>query len=148
MEGALATTDLESLREYEEAVKQSEHNIAGHLAANLTKEFTVNGMYARALEIPQGCLLTSRVHVAEHIDICVSGDILVKNFYFDGQEDEIRIQGFNFLPAPAGRKRIGIAQAPTLWITVDRVPEGMELQECLDHVMVEQVEDYVKRLNP
>lgn len=75
----------------------------------------VNGMYARKILIPRDTILTGRVHLADYVDIMLSGDITVATP--DGVK---RFTGFNIFEGKQGRKRAGYAHEDTHWVTVHR----------------------------
>lgn len=75
----------------------------------------VNGMYARKILIPKDTILTGRVHLADYVDIMLSGDITVAT-----PEGTKRFTGFNIFEGKQGRKRAGYAHEDTHWVTVHR----------------------------
>lgn len=75
----------------------------------------VNGMYARKIMIPKDTILTGRVHLADYVDIMLSGDITVAT-----PEGVKRFTGFNIFEGKKGRKRAGYAHEDTHWVTVHR----------------------------
>jgi len=75
----------------------------------------VNGMYARKILIPKDTILTGRVHLADYVDIMLSGDITVAT-----PEGVKRFSGFNIFEGKQGRKRAGYAHEDTHWVTVHR----------------------------
>ena len=77
----------------------------------------INGMYTRQIMIPKDTLLTGRVHLADYVDIMLSGDISVATP--DGVK---RYTGYNVFHGKAGRKRAGYAHEDTHWITVHNTP--------------------------
>lgn len=83
------------------------------------------GIYAREITIPEGTLLTGRIHKFDHFDIMLSGDVTVST---DSGEVK-RLTGLNILEGKAGKKRAGYAHKDTHWITFhcaeERNPEEM-----------------------
>ena len=75
--------------------------------------YFAEGLYAREITIPQGVLLTGKVHKSEHLNILSKGTITVWT------ED-----GMKTLTAPAtlvsrpGTKRVGWAHTEVVWTTV------------------------------
>jgi hypothetical protein len=71
------------------------------------------GMYARAMYIPRGTVLTGKIHRHAHLNILLSGKIEILT------ED-----GVTMMTAPqmfvssAGTKRAGFAYEDTVWVTV------------------------------
>lgn len=78
-----------------------------------TNHYTVQGLYAREIFIPAGTLLTGKVHKAEHLNIVSQGEILV---WTEGGMR--RIKAPCVLPSYAGAKRVGLALADTVWVTI------------------------------
>lgn len=71
------------------------------------------GVYARELFIPQGTVLTGRIHKYSQINILLRGDISVLT------EDGVkRLQAPAVFESPAGCKRAGYAHEDTVWITI------------------------------
>ncbi len=73
----------------------------------------INGMYTRQILIPKDTLLTGRVHLADYVDIMLSGAT---------PEGVKRYTGYNVFHGKAGRKRAGYAHEDTHWITVHNTP--------------------------
>lgn len=85
-------------------------------------EWIDSGYYYRAIRIPKGALLTGARHRQEHE--CVSiGDIAVST-----DTGVTRLQGYHRLWAAAGKKRVGLAMADTIWLTVHWLPAGQGLE--------------------
>ena len=71
------------------------------------------GVYARELFIPQGTVLTGRIHKYSQINILLSGDISVLT------EDGIRRVVPPFVvESPAGTKRVAYAHEDSVWLTI------------------------------
>lgn len=91
------------------------------------------GLYAREITIPAGCLLTGKVHKAEHLNIISKGTITVWT------ED-----GMKTLSAPCtlvsrpGTKRVGLAHTETVWTTIHATRERDI--DTLERELVEEVE--------
>lgn len=104
----------ESIQRYEEfALTQTQVEIPpSHLISG--------GMYARQIVIPAGTVLTGDIYKFDHIDIMVSGRIIVSTDDGDVRE----LSGFNMFPSQSGKKRAGYAVEDTTWITVNNIPAG------------------------
>jgi hypothetical protein len=79
------------------------------------KETFVHGMYIREIMIPQGTILTGKVHKHPYVDIMLDGDIYVAT-----PTGTNRLTGYNVLEGIPGRKRAGYAYQDTPWVTVHR----------------------------
>lgn len=103
------------------------------------------GIYARAVCIPKGTLLTGKIYKDDHFDIMLSGDITVSSD--DGVK---RLKGFNIFDGKQGKKRAGIAHEDTFWITFCQ-SEYRQSGDYLDHLTVEsfkELDDELCNRNP
>ena len=75
------------------------------------------GIYCRKALIPAGTVLTGKIHLTEHANICC-GDITVWT-----EQGMRRIKGVETLVSLPGCKRVGYAHAETVWITVHANPD-------------------------
>lgn len=72
----------------------------------------INGMYRREITFPAGTLATGKIHTADHMDVMLTGEMLVAT-------DD----GFKHLIAPlmftsrAGNKKCGYAISDVTWVT-------------------------------
>lgn len=78
-----------------------------------TAHYFADGLYAREIFIPKGCLLTGKVHLAEHLNIVSLGDITVWT-----EQGIKRVTAPFTMVSKPGTKRIGFAHADTVWTTV------------------------------
>lgn len=83
-----------------------------------TRHYFANGLYAREILIPQGMVLTGRVHREEHLNIVSQGDITVWT-----EEGMKRVQAPFTLVSKPGTKRVGLAHADTVWTTIHACTE-------------------------
>lgn len=72
-----------------------------------------DGIYARELTIPKGCLLTGKVHKTVHLNIVSKGDITV--WTEDGMK---RLSAPFTMVSRPGTKRVGYAHEETVWTTI------------------------------
>jgi hypothetical protein len=102
-------------------------------------------IYARKIMIPKGTLLTGRIHLFDHFDIMISGDITVST---DSGEPK-RLTGFNLMKGDKGKKRAGFAHEDTHWVTFhsaeERDPE--EMYEFLTCSSFEEFEIFKSRFD-
>lgn len=88
-----------------------------HLAEDVHHHFAP-GIYMRELRIPQGAILTGKIHRTAHLNILTKGDISVMTEH-----------GIKRLVAPCviesspGIKRAGYAHEASIWITVHATTE-------------------------
>jgi len=112
------------------AIQELEREMLKHpqLDLEVTHHFAP-GIYARELFIPEGVLLTGKVHKTEHMNILASGRIEIA-----GQGELIGPLIFTSAP---GTKRAGYAHEDSTWITIHATTETdiptleHELVECL-----------------
>ena len=82
------------------------------------EHFCGGGIYGRRILIKKGTALEGEVHLTEHMNIIVSGDINVATEF--GAE---RIVGHRVLVSKPGSNRIGYANEDTVWITLHATAE-------------------------
>lgn len=83
-----------------------------------TTHYFAQGLYAREIFIPKGCLLTGKVHRFEHLNIVSQGDITV----WTEQGMKRVVAPFTLVSKP-GTKRVGFAHEDTIWTTVHACEE-------------------------
>lgn len=92
------------------------------------------GLYLRALVIPKGSYLTSKVHAIEHPFILAEGKITI--FTEDG--GEVHLQSPHIDITKAGTRRFARADEDSLWITchaTDKTTEAeVEAEVIIDRV--------------
>jgi hypothetical protein len=76
------------------------------------------GIYAREITIPKGCLLTGKVHKTVHLNIISKGDITV--WTEDGMK---RVKAPFTMVSRPGTKRVGFAHEDTVWTTIHGTDE-------------------------
>lgn len=76
------------------------------------------GVYMRELRIPQGAVLTGKIHRTEHLNILAKGDISVLTEH--GVE---RLKAPCVIKSSPGIKRAGYAHEDTVWICVHATTE-------------------------
>lgn len=92
-----------------------------------TTHYFAQGLYAREIFIPKGCLLTGKVHRAEHLNIVSLGDITVWT-----EQGMKRVTAPFTMVSKPGTKRVGLAHEDTIWTTVHAAIEtNIELLEQL-----------------
>lgn len=77
------------------------------------KELLHCGMYLRLVKIPAGAVCVGKEVQVPTVSVVI-GDITVST-----DNGIQRLQGWNCLPALAGKKRIGVAHTDTYWATVN-----------------------------
>lgn len=82
-----------------------------------TDHYFAPGVYCRQLFIPEGCLLSGKVHKTEHLNV-MCGDLTV--FTEDGEK---RLTGWHVIKSAPGTKRIGFAHSNTFWMTIHPTEE-------------------------
>jgi hypothetical protein len=83
-----------------------------------TRHYHADGLYAREITIPAGCLLTGKVHKREHINIVAKGCISIVT-----DEGEKLVEAPCVMVSKPGTKRVGYAHEETVWVTVHATTE-------------------------
>lgn len=87
------------------------------------KHLLHGGMYARAVTVPAGTLLTGHIYKFDHIEVMTSGTLMVTTD--DGQSR--LLEGFNLMPALSGKKRAAYAVEDTTWVTFHTVGDTAKM---------------------
>ena len=92
------------------------------------------GQYARELFIPKGVCLIGKIHKCEHLNIISKGDITVLT------ETGMKriIAPYTFVSRP-GTKRVGLAHADTVWVTI-HATEETDLEKIEEEVIAASYE--------
>lgn len=77
-----------------------------------TEHQFIGGMCARTIKLKAGSIITGAIHLQDQLNIA-NGDITV--ITEDGCK---RYEGYNVIPSAAGVKRVGFANADTVWTTI------------------------------
>lgn len=102
------------------------------------RHYFADGLYGREITIPEGTVLTGKIHKFEHLNFLMKGDISVLT------EDGIkRIQAPAVIVSRPGTKRVGYAHTETVWCTVhateEKDPDQAEAKlVCCTHEEFEQ----------
>lgn len=107
-------------------------------------EYKSGGMYGRQFTIPKGVCVTGRVYKRDHLEIMLSGDVLIRSA--DGGVKHYT--GFNVIEAKAGKRQAGFALEDTVWLTVNIVPEDVD--QPLEYTSVlsyKEFNDYIREVN-
>ena len=79
----------------------------------LTTHHFADGVYMRELLIPAGNICVGKMHKREHLNVLLSGTIVVATE--DGSKE---MTGPCIVKSPAGVKRSGYAITDTVWLTI------------------------------
>lgn len=116
---AMAPEDVDRVRQLETAQWRAPH------APLSTHHVLHGGVYARTIHLPAGAVITGAL-VKVATTLTIHGDVTV----FIG-DDTIRLQGYNVIPASAGRKQAFAAHADT-HITMSFATNARTVQEAED----------------
>ena len=85
------------------------------------------GVYAREMWMPQGCLITGKIHMTEHLNMLSQGKVSVSN-----QGDSITMTAPYTFVSPVGTKRAIYAHEDSTWTTIHATdltdPEKIEAE--------------------
>lgn len=104
LEDTPSRASIVRLEEAMKALPQLEIKTTHHFA---------EGLYAREIMIPAGCLLTGKIHRGEHLNIVSQGEITV---WTEGGMKTVKAP-FTMVSKP-GTKRVGLAHTDTVWTTI------------------------------
>jgi hypothetical protein len=103
---------LETIQKFEQCLRK-----LPQLEIAPTHHFA-DGLYAREILIPAGCMLTGKIHRGEHLNFLMQGDITVWT-----EEGMKRLQAPAVIVSKPGTKRVGYAHEDTIWVTVHATHE-------------------------
>jgi hypothetical protein len=92
-----------------------------------------DGLYAREITIPAGTLLTGKIHRTEHLNVVVSGAIVV----WSEDNGPRLIEAPCEFVAPAGVRKVGFALEDTVWTTVHANPDNVVDLDELELLLIE-----------
>jgi quercetin dioxygenase-like cupin family protein len=96
------------------------------------------GVYAREVFIPKGTMLVGKVHMTEHLNICLKGDLTFLSV--DGPK---RIKAPAMFSSPAGTKKLAYANEDSIWVNVH--PDlGTDADTIVDAITVNTFAEYDK----
>ena len=72
------------------------------------------GIYAREIEIPEGCILTGKIHKYDNMNMLVEGTM---RFIVDDENNFVELHGPSLVCAPSGVKRLAYAVTKSRWVT-------------------------------
>jgi quercetin dioxygenase-like cupin family protein len=99
------------------------------------------GVYAREVFIPKGTMLVGKVHMTEHLNICLKGDLTFLTV--DGPQ---RIKAPAMFSSPAGTKKLAYANEDSIWVNVH--PDlGLEPETTVDAITVDTFAEYDSLVN-
>jgi hypothetical protein len=101
-----------------------------------TENIFCGGVYARKITIPKGALVVGRVHLTDHFNLCLSGDLTVATV-----NGPVRIKAPAFFTAPAGTKKVAFANEETVWINL-HPDTGEDADEIVSSITVDTYADF------
>ena len=116
--GLFAPTAGQSLHIREAALREKIDALQADLLEYPQDEIKVTntfagGVYAREIFIPKGTLLIGKVHLSDHFNICLKGDLTFLTV--DGPK---RVVGPTMFVAPAGTKKLAYANEDSTWMNL------------------------------
>lgn len=93
--------------------------------------------YMREMTIPKGALLVGRIHLFDHFEILISGDITVST----DTSAPTRYSGYTVLKGMAGKKRAFYAHEESIFITVHSAEER-EPDEMFNYMTCNSFEEF------
>ena len=134
---------IDDVEDYEAFMQSMDLNKVPELNDSCLQHKVCNGLYARALFMPKGMIITGALHKNDYIDIFISGDVSVKSYFANGEIEEVkRINSFQFFEGKAGRKRVLVTHEDTLWVTVDPTMVK-DVEDALSDISYNHYKDYL-----
>jgi quercetin dioxygenase-like cupin family protein len=94
------------------------------------------GVYAREIMIPKGTVVIGKVHLTEHLNICLKGDLTFLTI--DGPK---RMKGPAMFSAPAGTKKLAYANEDSIWVNVHPAISN-DPEEIVEAITVDSFADF------
>ena len=130
----------ELIMDLESMIKKSDDVILGDSELCPLKHSFSDGIYVREITIPQGTLLTGKIHKHKHPNFLLKGEVIV-----------VTEEGREILKAPcsmmskAGTKRALYAVTELVWTTIHHNPTNtQDLKELEKIVIADSYYDYEK----
>ncbi len=123
----LVKRDRANILSLEASMKQMDgYDPEGKEICKITHYFAP-GVYAREMWMPQGCLITGKIHMTEHLNMLSQGKVSVSN-----QGDSITMTAPYTFVSPVGTKRAIYAHEDSTWTTIHATdltdPEKIEAE--------------------
>lgn len=113
------------------AIKEQPKALTQNAIDSLTSHHFAPGVYMRSLRIPKGMLLTGKIHLTEHLNVFVSGDLSVWT-----DQGMKRLTEHTIIVSKPGIKRVGFANEESVWITVHANPSNERDIPKLEEMLV------------
>jgi len=134
----------ETLLFIEDCLSKHPGAVAGDSSDFPLKHSFADGMYVREIFIPKGSILVGKIHLHEHPNFLMMGEVVV---YTEGGGTE-RIKAPKSIISPAGTKRFVQAISDTIWTTVhSNIENTRDLDRLEEIVIAPTYEDYEKFRN-
>lgn len=101
------------------------------------KNYFSQGVYARELTIPKGCVLTGEIHKYTQLNILSKGDLTVIT-----EEGTRRITAPFTVVSPPGTKRAAYAHEDSVWTTIHGTNET-DVDKIRAYFIAENINDYL-----
>jgi len=102
-----------------------------------TNHYFAPGVYMREVIIPQGAVVTGRIHRHEHMNIMSKGKLRLMT-----PEGMQTVTAPYTVKSPPGTKRLAIAIEETVWTTVHPNPENLTDTDLLQDLL--SIDDTIK----
>ena len=99
--------------------------------------YFAEGLYAREITIPKGCVLTGKIHLFEHLNIISKGDISVLT-----ESGVKRIKAPATIISKPGIKRVGWAHEETVWTTIHAYKDERDADAVERLLVVDTFEEF------
>jgi hypothetical protein len=96
-----------------------------------------NGVYARELHIPQGCVLVGKIHKFENLNILSAGAMLLV-----GDNGPVRVEAPFTVVSPPGTKRAAFALTDCVWTTIHGTEET-DVGKIEQHFVAQDEQEYL-----
>jgi hypothetical protein len=100
------------IMDLEAAAQDTEGYIHGDGLCKI-KHYFAPGVYAREMWMPEGCLITGKIHMTEHLNMLSQGKVSVSN-----QGESITMEAPHTFVSPIGTKRAIYAHEDSTWTTI------------------------------
>ena len=105
------------------------------------KDHFADGVYVREIFIPEGTILTGKIHKTEHINIITQGEVWVAT----EQTGRELITAPHTYVSPVGSKKALFTLSDTIWMTVHPT-DTQDLDEIEDRIIAQTYDDYLEHV--
>lgn len=104
-----------------------------------TRHYFAGGIYEREIHVPQGTMITGKIHLTEHLAKLIHGVLRI----ISADQQDVFVGPHTFVSHP-GIKRLGYADTDVVFSTFHFVGDKTDIDEIEKSLVVDTLEQYLK----